>query len=722
MKKRLILLINIAIILIIMAIVIGYSYFSSKAKKAKTLRDFEDVTMNIIQPTKNYLYGVQQIVNSWGHYINSQSMTMEQSLEFLNKAKPRNYDIDIQVLYLDEFENYGYAIGSDLKSSSQNSSTTNVNKLKIRYYWDTLFLDCDDNSLTINDDEKIHMTRMFTNQVNGKQSVAFYHPILLKNEETGDFQNAVVMYVISVTSFDYNLKITNSNFHTVNFVIVTQNGDYISRNAHFKNTNVFEFLNSYNNYSSSQLEEIQKSIQNGNGIFIAKNSTGENVYIAYASDLDENGFIIVSMLSNDEILQKSQNFSLPLTIGFGLFALLFFNIIIVLIINKKLNNAVQQADNANQAKSDFLSSVSHDIRTPLNAIIGFTSIAQQQLENKEQLKDKLTKISLAGQHLLMLINDVLDISQIENQGIILEPKPTSIKDILTTLQSVTESIAKNKNINLELVMKNIEYPYIEADKLRLNQIYVNLVGNALKYTENDGYVKFTLEEISSTQKDKICLKATISDTGIGMSKDFLPHMFEAFIRQEDNRTSKIAGTGLGLAITKHLVDLMDGTINCESELDKGTTFTVEITFPISKEQIDIEEKKIISNEDDLYVLVAEDNDINWEIDESMLDMNGIKSERAENGEIAIQMLKQNPDKYSLILMDIRMPVMDGLEATKKIRSDNDVKINSIPIIALTADAFSENVNECIQCGMNAHIAKPIQMDTLMNAINKYKSK
>lgn len=697
-----------------MSIVIGYSYFSSKSIVENRLREFEDLTVSMIQPTTYFLYGAQRVVNTWGHYINSEFFTIEKAIEFLQKAKDHDKEIDIQVLFVDQKENVGFSVDATLKNPSSS---------EVRYSSDYLFddLPTSDDVKTFQDgSEKIRMTRMFTNQINGKQSVAFYHPITLQDSQNGKERSGVVMLVIPVSTFDYNLKISNSNFETASLIIVTQNGDYISRNNNFKNTNVFEFLNSYNKYNSEEMAKLKEMFTSGHGIFPALNSKRESVHIAYAAESDDNDFIIVSMLNDRTIKENKIDFSLVSAIGFSLLTLLLFNIIVVLAANRNLNDAVKEADKANHAKSEFLSSMSHDIRTPLNAILGFTYIAQQNLENKEVLDDKLTKISRAGNHLLMLINDVLDISQIESNNLSLEHNTVSIEQIVGTLQSVTEPIAKTKKIDFELVTNNIKFPYVVTDQLRLNQIYVNLVGNALKYTKNGGNVKFVLEEVETENKNSICLCATVSDTGVGMSKEFLPHMFEAFTRQEDGRTSKIAGTGLGLAITKRLVELMNGTITCTSEVDKGTTFTVKIEMPTAETPVEKIGDNPKEQTETMHVLVAEDNDINWEVVSTMLEIGGFTSERAENGEIALQMLQKAPNKFSLVLMDVSMPVMDGLEATRKIRSVKNSTVNSIPIIALTADAFSDNVNECFQVGMNAHLTKPVRMDELLNAINKIK--
>jgi len=524
-------------------------------------------------------------------------------------------------------------------------------------------------------------------------------------------------------------------------------------------------------------------------------------------------------------------------------------------VNKKLRVMAREAEAANRAKTDFLSTMSHDIRTPMNAIIGLTAIAEKKLDDREAISENLRKISLTSNHLLTLINDILDISKVESGKLNLSPLTFSIVETVQNLMNLSQPMVKEKNIDFSFRINRMEKEYLYADQLRLNQIYINILSNAIKYTMPGGSVSVDLREEESEKEGCIKLIYCVADTGIGMSPEFLEKMYQPFSRQTDSRVNSIQGTGLGLAITKQMVELMDGTIECQSELGKGTTFTITLDLPFAEKQLeemrfddvdvliadddpilletavdtlesmginaeqaqsgmealektrrrheagkdynviildwrmpdmngieairhirekvdvpipvlltsaydwsDIEDKakeagangfiskplfrsrlyekihellgteaKTLEPEDDysdlagMNILIAEDNDINWEIISTMLEMFGITSERAENGRICVDKMAQAKEGlYDLIFMDIQMPEMNGLDATRNIRKLENKWAATIPIIAMTADAFSENVAECLETGMNGHIPKPVDMKLVIKEIRRIK--
>ena len=527
----------------------------------------------------------------------------------------------------------------------------------------------------------------------------------------------------------------------------------------------------------------------------------------------------------------------------------------VLYLNKHLQITARKAESANKAKTDFLSTMSHDIRTPMNAIVGLTALAEKNPGDVESTKESLRKISLASNHLLTLINDILDISKVESGNLKLSPLTFSIVETVENLVNISQPMIKEKNIEFSFHINQIEKEYLYADQLRLNQIYINILSNAIKYTEPGGRVSVDLIEETGAQSDSVKLTYVVSDTGIGMSPEFMASMYKPFSRQVDSRVNSIQGTGLGLAITKQMVDLIGGTIDCQSEQGKGTTFTVTLDIPVADRQrddmklepidvlivdddeimlqtavdtltslgasveqassglealgmiehrhlagrdynviiidwkmpeidgletitrirseidarvpillisaydwSDIEDKakaagangfvskplfrstlydKIndligkesasIEPEDDysdlqgMRILVAEDNDINWEIISAMLSMFGIVTERAENGRVCVDMISAAEEgSYELIFMDIQMPEMNGLDATRAIRGSDIPWVSSIPIVAMTADAFSENIMECMNAGMNGHIAKPVDIKLVIKEIRRIK--
>jgi signal transduction histidine kinase/DNA-binding response OmpR family regulator len=579
--------------------------------------------------------------------------------------------------------------------------------------------------------------------------------------------------------------------------------------------------------------------------------------LAYTPVLETSGWILLGLIPESDMNVNTENWLLIGVISAGLLLLFVIDLLFIRSFNKKLRIAAAEADSANKAKTDFLSAMSHDIRTPMNAIIGLTSIAQKNIGDDEATRENLRKIGLAGNHLLTLINDILDISKVESGKLNLSPVTFSIVETVENLVNLSQPMVKEKNIDFNFRVGHMEKEYLYADQLRLNQIYINILSNAVKYTEPGGSVSVDMYEEESPVSGCVRLTYRVSDTGIGMTEEFMERMFQPFSRQTDSRVNSIQGTGLGLAITRKMVDLMNGTIDCKSEDGKGTTFTVVIDIPaadknrddirldpvdilvvdddevllctaedtlgtlgvsadtagsgaeaidkilgrrqegrnydlviidwkmpemngvetVRRIRSDIDEKipillisaydvseiedeakkagangfvskplfrstlydkinqllgKEVSSaetEDDhsdlegIHILVAEDNDINWEIIQATLAMYGMTSDRAENGRICVDMMKNAAKgKYTLIFMDVQMPEMNGLDATRAIRRMEDTWASSIPIIAMTADAFSENVTECLNAGMNGHIAKPFDVKLVIKEIRKIKER
>ncbi len=396
-------------------------------------------------------------------------------------------------------------------------------------------------------------------------------------------------------------------------------------------------------------------------------------------------------------------------------------------INEGLKRVAEAERKANEAKTNFLSSMSHDIRTPMNAITGMVMLASRRVEDREYIEDCLKKIGLASEHLLTLINNILDISRVESGKMMLNPDNFSLTESFSNLVNIMQPQIKERNQELSIHVHNVQHENLYGDKLRLNQIFINLFSNAIKYTQKEGKISVDLyQEQINGEDNKVRIIYVVKDNGMGMSKEFQETMYDTFARATDSRTSKTQGSGLGLAICKQMVELMGGTIACESELGVGTTFTVTIDMPITdmKEDQLFQETEVESfSLDGVRLLVAEDNDMNWEIACAVLEMHGIVTDRAEDGKMCVDMMNcAEENYYSLVLMDVRMPIMDGREATRMLRKSDKEWIRKIPIVAMTADAFAEDVQECLDAGMNEHIAKPLDMERLFNILCKYCTK
>ena len=403
--------------------------------------------------------------------------------------------------------------------------------------------------------------------------------------------------------------------------------------------------------------------------------------------------------------------------------------------NKKLKKAkditteaLQTAENANKAKTDFLSNMSHDIRTPMNAIIGMTSLIRHDAGNKDKVIEYADKIDISSQHLLGIINDVLDMSKIEAGKTVFKYTDFSILDFITELNTIFHPQIAEKNQTLTVTKENIRHEWVNGDQVHLMQIFNNLLSNAVKYTQEGGKIQFLVEECETKSSVYAKYRFLVSDNGMGMSADFKKTIFDPFTRAESSVTNKIQGTGLGMAITKNLVEAMGGTIDVESELSQGSCFEVLIDLRIAEDRSVSSAEQAEKDEPagnvlkGMRFLCAEDNELNAEILMELLKIEGAECTICENGKRVLEAFEQSaPGDYDMILMDVQMPVMNGYEATKAIRRSSHELAKTIPIIAMTANAFSEDIQHSLAAGMNAHISKPVEMKVLEKTIRSIKS-
>ena len=401
-------------------------------------------------------------------------------------------------------------------------------------------------------------------------------------------------------------------------------------------------------------------------------------------------------------------------------------------LNDKLEIALKKAEDASLAKTQFLHNMSHDIRTPMNAILGYSKLMEGELKDKDlpKISEYVDKLEKSGNILLSIINNILDMARIESGRMEVDENYANIEDIRQRLFDMFEDEAKKKNIDVKYTL-NIEHKHVMADVTKVEEIFVNILSNALKYTPSNGQIKVNVDELECDEPGYMVVRTDITDTGIGMSPEYLDKIFESFSRERTTTTSKISGTGLGMAIVKKYVDLLGGTIDVKSELGKGSTFIVTLKYKIADERyyLSAKDENVPVDNTSLkgkHILLAEDNDLNAEIAITILERAGLKVDRVENGVECVNRIIGKPaGTYDLILMDIQMPKMDGYKATKEIRSLQDNAKACIPIVAMTANAFEEDKKKAFDAGMNGHIAKPINIEDLFvvltDIINKHKS-
>jgi signal transduction histidine kinase/ActR/RegA family two-component response regulator len=458
-------------------------------------------------------------------------------------------------------------------------------------------------------------------------------------------------------------------------------------------------------------------------------------YIMVASSMESEGWTFITLCETSAFSDLVNRITVVFLV---LVAVIMFvvSVTIVLIIRDRnarvkadveeqhkaeLSDALAQAQAANRAKTTFLNNMSHDIRTPMNAIIGFTSLASKHLDDTGAVKDYLEKISKSSEHLLSLINDVLDMSRIESGKVRIYEKAENLSDILDSMKDIVQADVNAKDMHFTLDKSGVKDETIICDKLRVNQVLLNIISNSLKYTEKGGTVAVTVTEKNVKSSGYATYEFRVKDNGMGMSEDFLKTIFDPFTRAESSTISGIQGTGLGMTITKNIVDMMGGEIEVKSKLYEGTEFIVTLYFKLTDEVV----KSADVAADSAYdftgkrILLAEDNELNREIATAILEESGFKIETAVNGqECCDKLSSSSPGYYDLVLMDVQMPVLDGYSATKKIRNFANQTLANIPIIAMTANAFQEDKQNAYAAGMNGHIAKPIDIPVLFTTLKE----
>ena len=568
-------------------------------------------------------------------------------------------------------------------------------------------------------------------------------PILLTDTEIQycgyirDFSNIIDQYHTDAFSGQSIVYVVNGNGTKL---YSTESDSHV-----FVGRNIYSILENMTYTHGSSFENcIQVLEEQGNSIVNAE-LNGEEYYLCLHQMEDSDWVLLLAIpaqfvATNTQILVNS----VVKTFLFAGIALVFIIIIILVIVmrmkqqeqlyrqeqanreklevsRRQTEEAFLVAEKASAAKSTFLNNMSHDIRTPMNAIIGFTNIALKQSPTPE-IKSCLNKISDSSEHLLALINDVLDISRIESGKIIYAPTPVDIVEVSNSVLTIMYGYLSNRSITFKTELEEPQSRYLLTDAVRVREVLVNILGNAVKFTKDGGTITYTVSYHPGEDERHINVRYQVSDNGIGMAEDFVEHVFDEFSQEDHGARTQYKGTGLGMAITKKYVDLMGGTISVESKKGIGSTFTVEFPMEITDAR-EIEKKDYSVNKIDLLglkILMAEDNDLNAEIAIVQLEELGIKITRAADGEEAVRIFKENPQgRFGLILMDVMMPKMNGYEATRAIRHlDDRPDGRKIPIIAMTANAFAEDVQASLDAGMNGHISKPIVMDEVIKTITR----
>ena len=520
-----------------------------------------------------------------------------------------------------------------------------------------------------------------------------------------------------------------TEFSSAEVGIINRSGSYVVPSASMRSESFLDLIRAYNFQDDyRQVYALHDRLLNtDSGTLYYYDSAGDLCCWYYSSFGDDSQMDILGYVKASDLAgEDGMWYVAVIIIGGGLVLLMVVDGLTLLAVNRHLRVAVAAAQEANETKTRFLASMSHDIRTPMNAVLGMTAIAKEHVDEPERVAGYLDKITLSGNHLLTLINDVLDISQIESGRMALNPAAFSVRETVDGAVDILRVHIDNRRIAFTQGWGEMACDTLMGDKLRISQILINLLTNAVKYTPEGGSVSMSVHEEPVERDgdvlgvDRVRLVLVVEDTGMGMTEEFQKVMYDSFSRATASQLNTVQGTGLGLAIVKRLVDLMEGAIECVSAPQHGTRFTVTLELPTvqgTRERAGDGEKPALQTPKDVHVLVAEDNDLNWEIVQELLESHGVTCERAENGAVCLEKLKGAPaGTYDAVLMDVQMPVMNGLEATRAIRGLADSGLRDIPVIAMTADAFAQDVQACLDAGMDAHISKPIDIQATLQCM------
>ena len=511
-----------------------------------------------------------------------------------------------------------------------------------------------------------------------------------------------------------------------------------------KGYNVLKVLEDAEFHRGDSVTELTEALQNGQNTTVSFKLDGKEYYVANQSLLTD-GWSILNFVESDALGAGMDRIISETMIYMSMVAAGILAIILLLVftitwsarkkdkeeqehvrtLNEQLKLAADAANEANQAKTSFLSNMSHDIRTPINGIMGMTAIALKEKDNPARTTDCLNKISSASNHLLSLINDVLDMSRIEQNRTVIASEPLNLKVLMSDCGTIIRGQMNGRDIQYREIWPEGINGRVLGDELHLRQIFINILGNAVKFTPDGGTITAAAEKIAE-KNGKQYFRFSFTDTGIGMKPEYIPKIFEAFSQEDHGSRTTYKGTGLGMAITKQFVELMGGTISVTSELNKGSCFTVEIPFNpdpnAAKEEKKADDQPLSIQ--DMRIMLVEDNELNMEIATDLLEEKGAIVFPESDGSQALEAFRTHaPGTYDVILMDIRMPVMNGYEATKAIRSLPDrPDAKTIPILAMSANAFEEDIQKSLSIGMNDHLSKPIELPKLLKTLSKYSRK
>ncbi len=722
MKRALIIAVDLVIMGLILFFIIQYANTKMHESNKSMIEAFEKMTTSAEQVITNYLEDEQHLCDIWSNYINRTAeagnpMTAEEAIAFIRKAK-----ISPSI--------YGHLIFPDdpsVSGISTHPAMKDSNDYSVSYRKISLFDDLDKIG---HEDGGVSLTRAYTNPQNGVQSIAFMNYVTVLDENTGDLKKALLMRVEPVSMLEDKLVFLKGEYESVEISLINKDGDYLVHGKSLKNSNFFEYYKSYNNADIADYNKMIDSVTSGSGTMNMLNSKGEDCVISYTPlrSLDT-WFLLAYIPAADLSTNTVVDWLLLGMVTVGLLILLVFNFAVLMVYNKKLSEAAEAANQANEAKSYFLSTMSHDIRTPMNAILGLNEMVLRDSQD-DSIRMYSESIRSAGSTLLGIINDILDFSKIEAGKMELINVDYSFASLLNDLVNMVQKKAEDKGLSFNPVIdKNIPTT-LNGDEIRIKQIIINILSNAAKYTEK-GSITFSVHARKLEDKPgAIMLKVSVKDTGIGIKPEDIDKLFAAFERIDEKKNRNIEGTGLGMAITQRFLDMMGSHLEVQSEYGKGSVFSFELEQKVVNwEPIgDFEEafKRSIGEHKnyrekftarEARVLVVDDTPVNLTVFVSLLKRTGLQIDTAESGDDCISLFTKR--HYDVIFLDHMMPEKDGIETLKEMKAIADTPNAATPVICLTANAISGMREMYKNAGFDDYLTKPIDAEKLESMLLSY---
>jgi len=721
LKKRYIVIINILIVGLILFIIAEYANDRASESNLASIASFEKMTTTTEQIVANYLEDEQHLCDIWANYINGSAddgtpMTVDEAISYIRKAKI-SPEISGHLIYIDD----GSMAGLSTTARSTNPSDFNVNYSNIAIF---------DNLEISNVNGKVNLTRAYTNPLNGVQSIAFLNNVKVIDAETGALREGLIIRVVPVSLLEQKLVFLKGEYENVEISLIDWDGDYMIHGKSLKNSNFFEYFKSYNPMSPQEYNKAVDTIRTDIGTMHIRNSKNEDCVISYTplSNLDS-WFLVAYIPAAELTVSRSIDWTILGIVTLGLVILLSFNLIILRNFNRKLTIAAKAANQANEAKSYFLSTMSHDIRTPMNAIIGMNEMILRDSRDNSILM-YAENIRAAGNTLLGIINDILDFSKIEAGKMEVINVDYNFVSLLNDIVNMVQRKADEKGLNFQLDVDNNIPICLHGDEIRIKQIIINILSNAVKYTK-EGSVVFSINS-TKCDDDYVMLHVNVKDTGVGIKKEDLDRLFVAFERIEEKKNRNIEGTGLGMAIAQSFLNMMDSKIQVESEYGKGSTFSFDLKQKVVKWEplgefeaafkrylMEREQYQVSFVAPEAKILVVDDNEINLKVFVNLLRETRMQIDTADSGDSAIVLYKRN--FYDVIFLDHMMPNKDGIETIKEMKECEDTPNQSTPIICLTANAVSGMREMYIKAGFDDYLTKPIDTGRLESMLLNYLS-